>query len=137
MYTSVTGAYAELNFKGTGIEIVGFRSNFYGIADVELDGQIIGSIDYYASVQQFQQSLFLVSDLADADHVIRLKYTGNKSAASGGTSINIDYAKVTTTSTTQPEEPVLTPAEKIMAQGDFFVLGGLVAIGVLMVLFRR
>lgn len=48
----------SMNFSGSYLKIVGYKSAASGIGDVYIDGNKVGSIDYYSSSTQFQQTVF-------------------------------------------------------------------------------
>ena len=89
-YASTAGASVEFSFRGYSVQLIGYKSKYYGIADVYVDGAKVGSTDYYNSTTLFKQVLFRKDDLANGSHKIKLVLSGSKNPVAVGTSINID-----------------------------------------------
>ncbi len=85
-----TPGYAEFSFKTSGIRWIARTNAVSGIADVYIDGVKKASVDLYSATTAFQQVVWEVTDLSEADHTIRVVRTGNRSASSGGANIILD-----------------------------------------------
>ena len=93
-YTDNNGAYVSMNFTGTSVTIKGYKSIYYGIGDVYIDGNKVGSIDYYSPSTQYQQNLFHSSDLPFGTHSIKIIRTGTKNPLASSANINVDAIQV-------------------------------------------
>lgn len=83
-----------VTFRGTGIAWVGRRSPSSGIATVTIDGKQVGSVDRYSSINEFQQQLFVTTDLPLGTHVLTVTADGRKNAAATGSSHHLDAVVV-------------------------------------------
>lgn len=93
-YSDVSGAFVSVKFSGSSISIIGYKSSYYGIGDVYIDENKVGSIDYYSANTAFQQTLFEKSGLVDGLHTLKIVQTGQKNTSAIGTNINIDYFSI-------------------------------------------
>jgi len=87
-YTNATGSAAEIELSGGGIRWRWQRFDDAGIARVEIDGRVVGTVDQYGP----QRGVPAVSDftgLGAGPHRIRVVCTGTKHAASSSTYLNI------------------------------------------------
>jgi hypothetical protein len=87
-YTNTTGSAAEIELSGTGIRWRWQRFDDAGIARVEIDGSVVGTVDQYGP----QRGVPAQSDftgLGAGRHRIRVVCTGTKNAASSNTYLNI------------------------------------------------
>ena len=100
------GSQATLTFTGTGVQWIGYRDPWSGIAQVYLDGVLKGTIDTYSAGAQAQAVLYSLSGLSNASHNLTLMVSGTRNANSGGAWIWVDAFDVSiqenTTTTTSP-----------------------------------
>jgi hypothetical protein len=92
-YNNTADAQATFTFTGTSVKWVGARGPWGGIANVFLDGTLVaGSVDTYASTEQFQNSaiMFSAAGLAAGSHTLRIQATGTKNAASTDAIVAVD-----------------------------------------------
>ncbi|TCP52330.1 hypothetical protein EV586_1116 [Tumebacillus sp. BK434] len=89
-YTGEKGASFKVNFTGTALQIVGYKSKYMGIADVFIDGNKVASIDYYAASTIYKQVLFTAAGLELGEHTVEIVATGTKNSAALNSNINID-----------------------------------------------
>jgi hypothetical protein len=92
-YINTANAQATFAFTGTSVNWVGARGPWGGIARVFLDGTLVnGSVDTYASTEQFQNGaiLFSATGLAAGSHSLRIEVTGTKNAASTDAIVAVD-----------------------------------------------
>jgi uncharacterized protein len=86
-YTNATGSAAEVQLPGTGIRWRWERFDDAGIARVEIDGRVVGTVDQYGPQRNVPaQSDF--TGLGPGPHRIRVVCTGTKRAASSNTYLN-------------------------------------------------
>ncbi len=90
-----SGAQATFTFTGTGVQWIGFRDEWSGIAEVILDGQVIGNVDTYLTPAQSQAVTYAVNSLPAGSHTLTIQATGQKNASSGGYWIWVDAFDVT------------------------------------------
>jgi hypothetical protein len=92
-YNKTAGAQATFSFTGTSVKWIGARGPWGGIARVFLDGTLVaGSVDTYASTEQYQNGaiMFSATGLAAGSHSLRIEVTGTKNAASTDTIVAVD-----------------------------------------------
>ena len=89
-------ATARISFKGRGIEIYGLKSSELGLAEVQIDGQKIGDLDFHTSGETEKSALIgRFTGLPDGDHLLTL--TVKKEHLNRGderSKISIDYFKI-------------------------------------------
>lgn len=94
-FSSISGAYAIVNFTGSAVQWIGPKQPDGGIAQVALDTGLPVSVDTYApSPKQFQQDLYTVTGLSYGLHHLKIEVTGTKNPASTGNVISIDAINV-------------------------------------------
>jgi phosphatidylinositol-3-phosphatase len=89
------GNSATLTFTGTGVKWIGFKDAWSGIAQVFLDGALMGTVDSYSSSQQSQVPVWETSGLASASHTLKIVVTYTRNSASGGYWVWIDSFQIT------------------------------------------
>ncbi|WP_193791325.1 hypothetical protein [Tumebacillus algifaecis] len=89
-YSDAKGASFKIDFTGTALKVVGYKSRYMGIADIYLDGSKVGTIDYFSAQTLYKQVLFSATDLEFGKHTIEIVATGKKNDASLNSNINID-----------------------------------------------
>ena len=99
------GSQAKFTFTGTGVNWIGFRDPWSGIAQVYLDGTLKGTIDAYSANEQDQAVVYSLRGLSNASHNLTLVVTGTRNAKSGGAWIWVDAFDVSTTSTNSTTPP--------------------------------
>jgi hypothetical protein len=85
-----TAASAELTFHGQGARWIARKGANQGIARVYVDGVDKGTVDLYASPQQFQVAVFEITDLSPGKHTVKIVPTGTKHPSATNTLVNID-----------------------------------------------
>lgn len=89
-YSSQAGAYAQLTFKGTGIQVLGKTHTARGLADVYIDGKLVKTIDQYTPQQQFKAVIFEADNLPEGTHTIKIVVKGQKSTMASDTTVTVD-----------------------------------------------
>jgi hypothetical protein len=79
-----------LDFVGSGLTVLGPRSDELGIALVEVDGVQKGRVDQYSNSDEFVAALFSMQGLEFEKHTITITVTGKKNQGSKGAAIDID-----------------------------------------------
>jgi hypothetical protein len=105
------GSQARFTFTGTGVQWIGFRDQWSGIAQVYLDGVLKGTVDTYSASERAQAVVYSLSGLSNASHSLTLVVTGTRNAKSGGAWVWVDAFDVSvpsTTTTTAPSPAALT-----------------------------
>jgi hypothetical protein len=85
-----SGSSVTVNFKGSGINWIGYRDQWSGIAHLFLDGTQQPDIDTYLSPAQAQTVAYSVSGLTPGVHTLMIQVTGTRDAASGGSWVWVD-----------------------------------------------
>ncbi|HEX8530241.1 MAG TPA: discoidin domain-containing protein, partial [Cytophagales bacterium] len=94
-YTNTTGSYYQVRFNGTSVSIYAAKASHHGIAGVSIDGGAEVNVDYYAATRAENVLLWTSPTLAAGNHIIKVRATGTKNAASTGTYIAADRLDVT------------------------------------------
>lgn len=92
--TANAGSNAELPFEGTGFQLMGVRGPDHGIAEIWLDGVLVGEVDLYAPALEVGRVVAERRGLPLGHHVLDVRVTGRKNAASAGVRVAIDGALV-------------------------------------------
>ena len=106
------GSQATFTFTGTGVNWIGYRDQWSGIAQVYLDGALKGTIDTYSANALAQTVVYSVSGLSNASHNLTIVVTGTRDATSGGAWVWVDAFDVSvpsTTTTSSPAPVAVTP----------------------------
>ncbi|MBA2943074.1 discoidin domain-containing protein [Paenibacillus sp. CGMCC 1.16610] len=93
-YSNTTDAYALLRFTGSKVQLFGAKNNNQGIAAISIDDGPETLVDTYASSRSDQQLLFDSDSLANQEHVLRIRVTGQKNAGANNTFLSIDRADI-------------------------------------------
>jgi GH43 family beta-xylosidase len=88
------GATATIEFTGTQVALYSVRDAGNGIATFSIDGQAPALRDFYASIRQGEQQIYVSPLLPLAPHTLRVQVTGTKPQASAGHAIGIDRIEV-------------------------------------------
>lgn len=83
LYANDQGDYVEISFYGKRAIVLGHRNNAGGLANVYVDGESKGIVDYFSSSLQLQDVIFDTGTLPESFHTIRIVARGERS---GGTS---------------------------------------------------
>lgn len=84
----------SFRFVGTKVELYGHKVPDGPIADVYIDGQKAGKIDYYLPARQEKQLLFESEIMEEQEHIITVKLNGERNQNAGSNyEAAIDYAK--------------------------------------------
>ncbi|HEU0104534.1 MAG TPA: Ig-like domain-containing protein, partial [Vicinamibacteria bacterium] len=87
--SATPGAQATYSFIGTEVRWIGLRGPQNGIARVYLDGSFHAQVDTYASME-LETVVFTAMNLTPGRHTMTIEVTGDKNAASTGTSVVVD-----------------------------------------------
>jgi uncharacterized protein YkwD len=88
--SAVADHAVTFTFTGTDVRVIGFTSSKGGIAEVRIDGSLVGSVDTYTSHKAYQKLVFAQSGLADTSHTIQVTVTGTKNPNAKGTNVTVD-----------------------------------------------
>ncbi len=89
-FSNTVGDSVSLIFTGTAVRWVTSKDTNHGIADVYLDGALVGSIDTYTPGKQYQTVLYNVYGLSAASHTLTVTVSGRQNPAASGSFISID-----------------------------------------------
>ena len=93
------GSQATFTFTGTGVQWIGYRDAWSGIAQVYLDGALKGTIDTYSAAEQAQAVLYTSGRLSNTSHTLTIVAAGTHDAASAGAWVWVDAFEVSSLST--------------------------------------
>jgi hypothetical protein len=88
-------AEALVWFEGTRLDLVSTKGTTLGIAEVSIDGGPAQKIDLYSPSTLRQQIVWSSGTLSDGTHSVAVRWTGERSAPTGGTRVAIDRLNVT------------------------------------------
>jgi hypothetical protein len=91
---ATAGSAVNLAFSGRSFNLIGQRTAYSGIAKITVDGGTPQTVDFYSATTAYRQVVWTSGTLLDADHTVKIEYTGTKNAASGGDSVNLDSLEV-------------------------------------------
>jgi hypothetical protein len=84
------GSRATFTFTGTSVSWIAYRDQWSGIGKVYMDGNLVATVDTYASPAQAQTVAYTVSDLTFGTHTIAIEATGTKNANASASWIWVD-----------------------------------------------
>ncbi len=88
--TLASTGYAQLTFNETSIQWTARTANYFGIANVYLDGTLVTTVDLYSAANAFKVVAYTSPTLTYGTHTLRIERSGNKNDASTGRTIDID-----------------------------------------------
>jgi len=88
-------ARVDFVFTGTGVNWIGYRDEWSGIAEVLVDGKLRATVDTYAKPARAQVSLFAIDELRYGPHTLTILPTGRRKPPSGGAWIWVDAFSIT------------------------------------------
>lgn len=94
-HSGSTGDTVSWLFRGTGIELRGATGPAGGIAAVSIDGGAGVPVDFYASTAAEQTVVYRSTALKDTTHLISVRVTGDRAAASAGSTVSVDRLLIT------------------------------------------
>ncbi|WP_052351980.1 glycoside hydrolase family 30 protein [Deinococcus pimensis] len=90
-YSNASGAYAQYTCSScTEILWDATRSNDSGIANVYVDGTLVGTVDMYASARQGTRGRFGTGLLSSGSHTLKVQVSGSKNASSANNWLEVD-----------------------------------------------
>lgn len=84
------GDEVVVRFTGTSVVWTALKSAGYGIAEVTLDDGTPTIVNLYSPTALWKSAVYTASDLAQGQHTLRIRVTGDKSAAASDCAISID-----------------------------------------------
>ena len=107
----------ELEFVGTGIEVITCTNTDRGKYEVFIDGESCGKVDTYSSTTKRQQVVFKKDDLKHGTHTLELKVLNEKVDASSGTKVELDALNILDNTITLPEKVEVSTVSGITTIG--------------------
>ncbi|GAC1372423.1 MAG: hypothetical protein NVSMB39_6630 [Candidatus Saccharimonadales bacterium] len=98
--------YYQVRFSGTQIKIYGEKNVAMGQAAISIDGGSEAIINPYSSTHLEQQLLYASATLANGNHILKVRNTGEKDQASAGTWVSADRVDVIA-------DPIIPPAPTV------------------------
>lgn len=90
-----SGAWVQLSFNGTGVDWIGYRDEWSGMAQVYVDGTLQSTVDTYSTPSQTQTKVYSVAGLAAGTHTLKIVVMGTQDASSAGPWVWVDAFRVT------------------------------------------
>jgi hypothetical protein len=81
----------SFRFKGTQCTIYGGKMPYGGLCTVEIDGKVIGDVDFYEAAELQKQPIFTSEVLKSGEHTIKVINSGRQNDFSEGNCYAIDY----------------------------------------------
>ena len=107
----------ELEFVGTGIEVITCTNTDRGKYEVFIDGESCGKVDTYSSTTKRQQVVFKKDDLKHGTHTLELKVLNEKVDASSGKKVELDALNILDNTITLPEKVEVSTVSGITTIG--------------------
>ncbi|MGE5624314.1 MAG: Ig-like domain-containing protein [Bacillota bacterium] len=106
------------NFTGTAVRWVGYRGTDTGMADVYIDGLMVGSVDTYSTAPYPHAMLFTATGLTPGGHTLTVQVEGLHNSASTGSAVWVDALDVSgqpaaTSASVMPESTGSTVTTRI------------------------
>jgi len=105
------GSQATFTFTGTGVQWIGYRDAWSGIAQVYLDGALKGTIDTYSAAEQAQAVIYSSGQLKNTSHTLTIIVTGTHDATSAGAWVWVDAFNVSVVSNIAKRSSRQTPLQ--------------------------
>jgi hypothetical protein len=93
-YCSIPGDSVTMKFVGTRIRFYGVMAENHGIADVYLDGQLVGEVDEYATHRIPGSMMYESPMLPRGEHTLQLRVTSRTNPQSKYYWFTVDFAEV-------------------------------------------
>lgn len=106
--------YYSFSFTVSKVELYGNTEAKFGIVEVSIDGQVVGTYDGYSASKQHQQKLWTSGELVNGNHTLKATLLANKNPSSQGYNTLIDFAKVYV--------PIVTMNEFTLEVGKSFMI---------------
>jgi hypothetical protein len=103
-WTDHSGDSVDFDFVGTQITYYGITAPQHGVGAISVDGGTSTLIDFYSADRTGDVALWTSPKLTEGEHTLKLSWTGQKNAASSGTTITVDRVSFNG----QPPPPVHT-----------------------------
>lgn len=89
-WTDHAGDKVTFTFVGTKITFYGITAPQHGIGAISVDGGTTTPIDFYSANRTGNAALWTSATLPEGQHTLTMAWTGQKNAASSGTSVVVD-----------------------------------------------
>jgi hypothetical protein len=93
-YADSWGASVTAQFTGIYIAWMAKKSGLYGKAELTLDGGEPVTVDLYSAMSSYRQKVWNSGLLPYGVHTLKIRWTGVKNLAAGGTTVNLDGLQV-------------------------------------------
>ena len=95
-FSKVAGDYAEITFTGIGMALYVSREFNRGICDIYLDDRLVESADLYMPAFHATEKVFVIDDLENTTHTVKVYVTENKNASAHENYVDIDAIDIFT-----------------------------------------
>jgi hypothetical protein len=89
-YATDPGDKAELSFTGSNVGWLSSKGPDRGKAEIWIDGVRVDTVDLYSSSAQSRELVFTKNWATSDSHMLEIRATGTKNAASSGSRIDVD-----------------------------------------------
>jgi hypothetical protein len=96
-YAGASGASVTVHFSGIDLAWIAKKGPGYGEAKITVDGQKTYTVNLYSASTVWQKRVWSTGILAMGSHTVKIQWTGSKSSAATGTTIDVDAFDVTGT----------------------------------------
>ena len=93
-YSNGVGSSLEGTFDGRVVKVSGFKFDDAGIAEIAIDGKVVGTIDQYAPCRQCDPFDWAYTVENHGEHTFSLRVTGQQNRESRGVYINVRSVEV-------------------------------------------
>ena len=104
-----TPGYVQVAFTETSIKWIARTGNYFGIANVYLDGTLVTTVDLYSAAAAYKVVAYTSPTLSYGAHTLRIERSGNKNAASTGRTVSLDSFVIA--DTRAPATPIALKAK--------------------------
>jgi beta-glucanase (GH16 family) len=117
-WSSVATQFFQVEFSGTQVDLYGATAPNHGIAAISIDGGPETLVDYYAPTRTDKALIWSSPILSAGTHILKVRPTGTKNAASTGASVTADRLDVWgTPPPTPPPAPTNLTATRLNQRG--------------------
>ncbi|HOW72289.1 MAG TPA: family 16 glycosylhydrolase [Phycisphaerae bacterium] len=93
-WSSATGSVCRFRFEGSRIDLYAAKASNHGMGAVSIDGGAETMVDFYAPDRTDKMLVWASPSLGAGTHIFEMRVTGNRNAASSGSSIPVDRVDV-------------------------------------------
>ncbi|WP_165822482.1 CBM35 domain-containing protein [Paenibacillus montanisoli] len=115
-FSNETGAYYQIRFTGTQARVFAQKYLSQGIVGISVDGGEETLVDTYSPVKIHNTLVYTSPVLENGEHVVKVRVTGTKNAASNNTYHSADRVVITTLPVYEAEEASVSNGAGIQSE---------------------